>query len=241
MEGISGRGHDAEPHAEGLAAQLNWLRAGVLGANDGIVSVAAVLVGVATATGSLAAIVIAGLAAVVGGSVSMALGEYVSVSSARDQQLALIAKEKAELAADPAAELEELVGLYEAQGLSTATARLVAEELTAQDALGAHLEAELNIDADDIASPWHAALASATAFLAGAALPSVAVIVAAPQVRVAVTVIATMIGLALTGATAAKLGGASVPRGTVRVVVGGGLALAATFAIGSLLNVSGLV
>lgn len=233
--------HADEPHATGLASQLNWLRAGVLGANDGIVSVAAVLVGVASATGSLSAIVIAGLAAVVGGAISMGLGEYVSVSSARDQQLALIAKERAELAADPATELDELAGLYEQQGLSSSTARMVAEELTAQDALKAHLDVELKIDQNDIASPWHAALASAAAFLAGAALPSIAVVVSPPDVRIAVTVVATMISLAITGATAAKLGGASVPRGTVRVVVGGGLALAATFAAGTLLNASGLV
>lgn len=233
--------HPDEPHAEGLASRLNWLRAGVLGANDGIVSIAAVLVGVASATSSLTAIITAGVAAIVGGAISMGLGEYVSVSSARDQQYAMIEKEKAELAADPETELEELTELYEQQGLSPTTARLVADELTARDPLSAHLGAELNIDADDIASPWHAAFASAAAFLAGAALPSVAMLLAPESWRIPVVVIATVISLAITGATAARIGGAPVPRATARVVVGGALALGATFLIGTLLNTTGVV
>jgi VIT1/CCC1 family predicted Fe2+/Mn2+ transporter len=233
-------GHPDEPHAEGLASQLNWLRAGVLGANDGIVSVAAVLVGVASATDSLSAIITAGVAAVIGGAISMALGEYVSVSSARDQQYALIEKEKRELQTDPAAELEELAQLYEQQGLSPATARTVAEELTAKDALSAHLEAELKMDADDIASPFHAALASAVSFLIGAALPSIAILVSAPEARIVITVVATIVSLAITGATAAKIGGAPVPRATARVVIGGALALAATYLIGALLDTTGV-
>ena len=137
--------HD-EPHAKGIAQRLNWLRAGVLGANDGIVSVAAVVVGVAGATQDLGPLVLAGVAAAVGGAISMALGEYVSVSSQRDTERALIAKEKRELRELPEEELEELVGLYRAKGLSEPTARQVAEELTAHDALAAHLDAELNID-----------------------------------------------------------------------------------------------
>lgn len=232
--------HPGEPHADGLASRLNWLRAGVLGANDGIVSVAALLVGVASATNSLGAIVIAGLAAVTGGAISMALGEYVSVSSARDQQYALIEKEKHELASDPEAELAELTTLYVQQGLSPATAQAVAKELTAKDALGAHLDAELNMSADDIASPWHAAGASAVAFVVGAALPSLAMLLAPAGTRIIVTVVATMISLAVTGATAAKIGGAPVFRGTARVVIGGGLALAATYLIGSLLDTTGV-
>lgn len=232
--------HQDEPHADGLASRLNWLRAGVLGANDGIVSVAALLVGVASATNSLGAIVTAGAAALIGGAISMALGEYVSVSSARDQQYALIDKEKHELLSDPEAELAELTTLYVQQGLSPATAQRVAEELTAKDALGAHLEAELNISPDDIASPWHAAGASAVAFIVGAALPSLAMLTAPPASRIVVTVVATVIGLALTGATAAKIGGAPVLRGTARVVIGGSLALAATYLLGSLLNTAGI-
>ena len=140
--------HPDEPHAPGIAGRLNWLRAGVLGANDGIVSVAALVVGVAAATTQLGAIITAGLAALIGGAISMALGEYVSVSSQSDK--ALIAKEKDELARMPAEELDELTAIYEAKGLSPETARTVAEELTERDALRAHLREELNIDPDDL-------------------------------------------------------------------------------------------
>src|SRR6201985_1942753 len=142
---------DAAP--ESLASRLNWLRAGVLGANDGIVSVAAIVVGVAGATSNNAPILAAGLAALVGGAISMALGEYVSVSSQRDSEHALIAKERLELAEMPDEGLDELAGLYEAKGLSPETARQVAVELTEHDALEAHLSAELGIDQSDVVSP----------------------------------------------------------------------------------------
>src|ERR1700749_129687 len=137
--------HPGEPHAGGIAGRLNWLRAGVLGANDGIVSVAGIVIGVAGATTDRGTIFTAGLAGVVGGAVSMALGEYVSVSSQRDSERAEITQERRELAEDPDAELAELTALYEAKGLSAATARSVAVELTARDALNAHLDAELHI------------------------------------------------------------------------------------------------
>ena len=165
-----------EPHDSSVAARLNWLRAGVLGANDGIVSVAATVVGVAGVTNDLAPILVAGTAAVVGGAVSMALGEYVSVSSQSDSQRALIEKERQELRDDPDGELAELAEIYQAKGLSEATARTVAEELTAKDALKAHLSAELNIDEEEVVSPWHAAFASAIAFTVGAVLPMLAII-----------------------------------------------------------------
>src|SRR5690606_398512 len=142
--------HSAEPHAGGLGQKLNWLRAGVLGANDGIVSVASLVVGVAGATTDNAALLTAGLAGLVGGAISMALGEYVSVRSQRDTERALIAKERHELRTMPEEELEELAGLYRRRGLSEATARQVAAELTAHDALSAHLEVELGIDQDDL-------------------------------------------------------------------------------------------
>jgi vacuolar iron transporter family protein len=232
--GVPGR-HPAEPHRGGLAQRLNWLRAGVLGANDGIVSVAAVVVGVAGATTSVPAIVTAGLAALVGGAISMALGEYVSVSSQRDSERSLIAKERRELAEMPEEELAELAGLYEARGLSPATARQVAVELTAHDALSAHLSAELGIDQDDVVSPWHAALASAVAFTAGAVLPMLTILLPA-EVRIPVTFAAVLVALALTGYVAAWIGGSARGKAIVRVVLGGALALAATFAIGSLLG-----
>ncbi len=228
--------HSQEPHQPGLANRLNGLRAAVLGANDGIVSVAAVAVGVAGATPALAPVLTAGSAALVGGAVSMALGEYVSVSSQRDSEQALIAKEEAELAAMPEAELDELTELYRARGLSVATARAVAVELTARDALGAHLEAELNIDRDDLAQPWHAAGASAAAFVVGALLPMLAVLLLPQDSRIGGTVLAVLLALALTGAAGARLGGSPLLRPTLRVVGGGAVALTATFAIGRLLG-----
>src|ERR1700733_11816444 len=143
--------HPSEPHSGGSAGRLNWLRAGVLGANDGIVSVAAIVIGVSGATSARGPIFTAGLAGLVGGAISMALGEYVSVSSSRDTTRALIAKETAELRDYPEEELEELTELYRARGISEKTARAVAKELTAHDALAAHLQAELNIDQNDVA------------------------------------------------------------------------------------------
>lgn len=230
--------HPGEPHRQGLSQRLNWLRAGVLGANDGIVSTAAVVVGVAGATSDTGPVLIAGLAALVGGAISMALGEYVSVSSQRDSEHALIQKERRELADDPEAELAELVGLYEAQGLSRETATRVATELTASDALKAHLSVELNIDADDVVSPWAAAFASAVAFTVGALLPLATILLAPVEFRVALTFVAVLIALAVTGYVAAYIGGARRGRAVLRTVIGGALALAATYAVGALFGVS---
>jgi VIT1/CCC1 family predicted Fe2+/Mn2+ transporter len=207
----------------------------VLGANDGIVSVAAVVVGVASATSSIAAILTAGLAALVGGAISMALGEYVSVSSQRDSEHALIAKERRELAEMPEQELAELTGLYQAKGLKPETARQVAIELTEHDALAAHLSAELGIDQDDVVSPWHAAIASAIAFTIGGILPLLTILTPA-DIRIPLTFVVVLIALAATGYVAAWIGGASRGRAMLRVVIGGALALAATFAIGALLG-----
>lgn len=233
--------HNGEPHANGLAHRLNWLRAGVLGANDGIVSVAAIVVGVAGATQDTGAILAAGAAGLVGGAISMALGEYVSVSSQSDSQKALIDKERRELAEDPEQELAELAGLYRDRGLSTETAYQVARELTAHDALAAHLDAELNIDESDIVSPWHAAFASAIAFTAGAVLPMLAILLPPADIRVPLTFAVVLVALALTGAVGAWIGGGSKTRAAVRVVCGGALALAATFAVGNLLGSAGVV
>ncbi|WP_349866660.1 VIT family protein [Leifsonia sp. WHRI 6310E] len=232
--------HPDEPHREGLAQRLNWLRAGVLGANDGIVSVAAVVVGVAGATPTVPAILTAGLAALVGGAISMALGEYVSVSSQRDSEHALIAKERRELAEMPEAEFEELTGLWEAKGLRPETARQVAIELTERDALAAHLSVELGIDQDDVVSPWHAALASAVAFTIGGILPLLTILLPA-EVRIPVTFVVVLVALAVTGYVAAWIGGSSRGKAMLRVVVGGALALAATFTIGALLGTTGVV
>jgi VIT1/CCC1 family predicted Fe2+/Mn2+ transporter len=224
-----------------LSSRLNWLRAGVLGANDGIVSVAAVLVGVAGATPALGTIISAGVACLAGGAISMALGEYVSVSSQRDSERALIAKERAELAADPAGELEELVGLYRTRGLTEDTARLVANELTAEDPVRAHLSEELGIDEAKIASPGRAAAASAIAFVLGGALPFIAMLLCTASARVPVTVVVVLIALAMTGAAGARLGRASAWRPTARVVIGGATALAVTYGLGLLVGASGAV
>jgi VIT1/CCC1 family predicted Fe2+/Mn2+ transporter len=226
--------HPREPHAGSSAGRLNWLRAGVLGANDGIVSVAGIVIGVAGATTARGAIFTAGLAGLVGGAVSMALGEYVSVSSQRDSEHAAIRRERRELADDPDAELSELIALYEAKGLSAATARSVATELTAIGPLNAHLDAELHIDPDDIANPAQAAGASALSFVTGALLPMLAILLPPAGARVLVTFVAVLAALALTGAVSARLGGSDVRRAVVRVVIGGALGLGFTYVVGNL-------
>ncbi len=169
----------------------------------------------------------------------MALGEYVSVSSQRDSERALIAKESEELRTMPAAELDELTQLYRDRGLSDETARQVAEELTAHDALAAHLEVELGIDQDDLVNPWHAAMSSAIAFTLGALLPLLAILLPPPEWRVPVTFVAVLLALAVTGMLSAKIGGSAPVRASIRLVIGGGLALAATWLIGTLLGTTG--
>ena len=178
-------GHSAEPHAGGLGQRLNWLRAGVLGANDGIVSTAGLVVGVAAVTPEPGPILTAGIAGLVAGAVSMALGEYVSVSSQRDTERALLAKEKAELEEFPEQELQELAAIYVAKGASVQTAMKLAEELTAHDAFAAHVDAELGIDPDELTNPWHAAISSAIAFTVGSILPIVAILLPPAGIRVA--------------------------------------------------------
>jgi VIT1/CCC1 family predicted Fe2+/Mn2+ transporter len=225
-----------EPHGRALGGRLNWLRAGVLGANDGIVSVAGLVVGVAGATLERGPILTAGIAGLVAGAVSMALGEYVSVSSQRDTELAQLAQEKRELTEDPEAELAELAAIYRAKGLSAATAQTVAAELTAHDPLAAHLDAELNLDPDELTSPWQAAFASALSFTLGALLPLLAVLLPPPGLRVPVTVLAVLVALALTGLLSARIGGGAARRAVLRVVIGGALGLAVTYGIGHLVG-----
>lgn len=233
--------HPNEPHRESIGQRLNWLRAGVLGANDGIISVATIVVGVAGATASSGALLTAGLAGLVGGAISMALGEYVSVSSQRDSEEALIAKEREELRTMPVEELDELTLLYQERGLSEATARQVATELTAHDALSAHLEVELGIDQDDLVNPWHAALSSAVSFTLGAILPFAAIMLTPAPLRVPVTVLVVLIALAITGTISAKIGGSKPGRAVVRLLIGGALALLVTWLIGTLLGTTGVV
>ena len=213
-------GHEGEPHDQAMGARLNWLRAGVLGANDGIVSTAGLVVGVAGASAPRGAIFTAGLAGLVAGAVSMALGEYISVSSQRDSERSQLDLEARELRESPEAELEELAGLYEAKGLSADTARRVAEELTARDALAAHADIELRIDPDDLTSPVQAAVASAVAFTLGAALPLAAIMLAPESWRVLSTVVIVLIALAIAGVISARLGHSSMRLAVTRIVVG---------------------
>lgn len=228
--------HPNEPHDSGIAARLNWLRAGVLGANDGIVSTAGLVVGVAGATSQRAAILTAGLAGLVAGAVSMALGEYVSVSSQRDTERVLLAKERRELAEDPDGELEELVQIYVAKGLSTPTAQVVAEELTRSDAFAAHVDAELGIDPEALSSPWQAAFSSAVSFTVGSLLPILAIVLSSVSVRVPVTFAVVLLALAITGSISATIGGADRRTAMTRVVLGGALAMAVTYLVGRLVG-----
>lgn len=228
------RNHPGEPHSAGMASRLNWLRAGVLGANDGIVSVAGLVVGVAGATSQRGPIFTAGLAGLVAGAVSMALGEYISVSSQRDSETAQLDKERQELQDSPEHELAELTAIYASKGLSPGTARQVAQELTAHDALAAHAEAELRMDPNDLTNPVHAAVASAISFLLGALLPLVAILLPPPGLRVWVTVAAVLLALAAAGATSARIGGSEIRIAVTRVVIGGAAGLALTYAIGYL-------
>ncbi|THV11269.1 VIT family protein [Nocardioides caeni] len=228
--------HEDEPHQAGVNDRLNWLRAGVLGANDGIVSVAGIVLGVAGATTDRSAILTAGIAGLVAGAMSMGAGEYVSVSTQRDSEEALLAKERRELREDPEDELHELAGLYVDKGLDPDLALDVARQLTAKDALAAHAEAELGIDPDDLTSPWNAALASMGAFTLGALLPLLLIVLVSDDVRVPVTVVVVTIALAGTGWLSAHFGYGSTARAVLRNVVGGLLAMGITHAIGQLVG-----
>ncbi|MBS4728680.1 VIT family protein [Mycobacterium sp. SM1] len=233
---MSSSSHRHEPHVGSVSARLNWLRAGVLGANDGIVSTAGIVVGVAAATAARAPVMTAGIAGLAAGAASMALGEYVSVSAQRDTERALLRQERRELHEDPAAELAELAALYEAKGLSAATARAVAEELTDHDPIAAHAEVELGFDPSELTNPWQAALSSALSFGVGALLPLIAILVAPVGVRIPITVAAVLAALGATGVVSATLGGAPKSRAVLRNLVGGGLALATTYLIGHLVG-----
>lgn len=229
-----------EQHTPGHQSRLNWLRAGVLGANDGIVSTAGLVVGVAGATNSIPVIVTAGIAGIIAGAISMAAGEYVSVSSSRDTEKALLEKERYELAHYPKEELDELAHIYEQKGLSKKTALVVAKELSEHDAEAAHFDAELGIDPHHLTNPWHAAIASALSFLVGAIVPLIVIILPPLTLRIPVTFLFVLIALALTGSVSAKIGGANPIIATIRVVAGGALAMAVTYLIGSLFHVSGI-
>ena len=223
----------AERH---LSHRAGWLRAAVLGANDGIVSTASLVLGVAASGASTSAVMTAGIAGLVAGALSMAAGEYVSVSSQRDAEQADIAVETRELHDDPDGELRELATIYEGRGLPADLARQVAKALSANGALKAHLRDELGLSRERMARPLQAAWASALSFSAGAIIPLLAIAGISGTARVAVCVVVTTLALAFLGATGAHLGGASAGRAATRVVVWGLIAMAATAAIGALVG-----
>jgi VIT1/CCC1 family predicted Fe2+/Mn2+ transporter len=225
-------------HERHLVQRVGWLRAAVLGANDGIVSTASLVVGVAAAAQGRSEILLAGVAGLVAGAFSMAAGEYVSVSSQSDTENADLAREKAELASQPAFEREELANIYAARGLDRELARKVADQLMARDALGAHARDELGISEITTARPVQAALTSALTFSAGAALPILAAIAApAPVISIVVGAV-SLLALAVLGAIGARAGGASVWKPVARVTFWGALAMAATAGVGALFGVS---
>ncbi|MCA9342349.1 VIT family protein [Candidatus Saccharibacteria bacterium] len=215
-------------------AKLNKLRAAVLGANDGIVSISSIVMGVAGATSDSKAITIAGLAALIAGALSMAVGEYVSVSSQSDAERAYIRLEKEDLRDNPEQELDELKREYIKHGLSDKLALQVAKELTEKDALTAHLRMHFNLDPQDINNPWHAAIASFLAFTAGGLLPFLTIVFMPQDLRLVTTIIAVILALTIVGYISASVGNASKSRAILRVVGGGILAMLITYYVGVL-------
>ncbi len=222
----------------GLGAKLNWLRAAVLGANDGVVSGSGIVIGVAAADpANLQAIMLAGVAGLLAGASAMAMGEYVSVSSQRDTEEALIARERHDLEHTPDEEFAELVEVYRGQGLSEATARTVVEELSAHNRLAAHLRAEYGVHQEELTTPWHAAIASAVSFTAGFMLPLLSMLLCPAELRIPVTVMVGLVGLLITGWTSALISGSPKSRPILRNVIGGSIAMLLTWGISRIFGV----
>ena len=217
---------------EDVGGRLNWLRAAVLGANDGIVSVAGLLIGVAGASASQEALLTAGVAGVSAGAMSMAVGEYVSVSAQRDSERGVLELERRELEEIPEQELAELVGLLKKRGMTETTAQVAARELTDHDAFAAHADLELGLDPNERTNPLEAALASAAAFTVGGFIPFLAILLAPHDRAVPITVAAVVIALAITGVVSARLGRANVVAAVLRNVLGGLFAMGVTYWIG---------
>ncbi len=220
--------------------QAGWLRAAVLGADDGIVSTASLMLGVAASNASHGAVLTAGLAALVAGAMAMAVGEFVSVSSQRDAERADLRTERLEQMADPVAELDELTAIYQARGLDRVLARRVAEQLTARDALAAHARDELGQHAESRARPLQAAWVSAASFSGGATVPVVAFILAPAASRIVLVVLSALVALCVLGALGAQVGGAPRGKAAARVLVGGGVAMAVTALVGHLAGSIGI-
>jgi VIT1/CCC1 family predicted Fe2+/Mn2+ transporter len=217
-------------------SRVGWLRAAVLGSNDGIVSTASLMIGVAASSASNSAVAVAGFAGLVAGAMSMASGEYVSVSSQRDTELADIRREERELATSPEHELDELTQIYVKRGLDTGLARQVAEQLTEADPLGAHLRDELGMSGVAPARPWQAAFVSAGSFALGAAVPLLTLLFASGDALIAAIAVAALLVLAVTGAIGGRLGGAPIGRAGARVLAGGAIAMAITALVGNLVG-----
>jgi VIT1/CCC1 family predicted Fe2+/Mn2+ transporter len=215
-----------------LASKLNWLRAGVLGANDGVVSTSSIIFGVAGASASHTTLVLAGIAAIAAGAMSMAVGEYVSVSSQRDLEEAELAEEARQIAEDPDCELEQLARLLEGRGMDHALAKEAAAQMSAKDAVATHARVELGIDPGAVVNPWAAAFASMVAFTSGGLIPLLAMVLAPRAIEVWVSGAAVLVALALSGFISAVLGGAPRIRSMARTVTGGLLAMGITYSVG---------
>ncbi len=228
--------HWHEEIGQDVGNRLNWLRAGVLGANDGIVSVAGIVMGVAGATAERSPVFVAGLAGLVAGALSMGTGEYVSVNAQRDSEKAMLDLEAQELEKMPETEFRELAKMYERKGLSRETAKKVAQELTEHDALAAHADIEFGIDPENLTNAWHAAFASMVAFTIGGLLPLLVITLTPLDVRVWATVLTVAVALAVAGVIQARLGFSPVRRAVARNIGGGLLAMSVTYAVGSLVG-----
>ncbi|WP_062204398.1 VIT1/CCC1 transporter family protein [Demequina salsinemoris] len=228
----------AGPDEEAMSSRLNWLRAGVLGANDGIVSIAALLVGVAAATTDLSIIILTAIASIVAGALSMGVGEFVSVSAQRDAEEALLDRERIWQKARPHWELEQLVRLHMDTGMSEATARAAATEQMAKDPLNVHARMHLGIDPDDLTNPWAAGFASIVAFTIGGLTPLLTTTLPPAGWRIPLTFVLVAIALGITGYISAYIAKSPYPKAVIRNVLGGSVAMAITFGVGTLVGVA---
>lgn len=231
-------GENTATKRQGVAQKLNWLRAGVLGANDGIVSISGLVIGVAVANPAATSVIaLAGVAGIVSAAVSMGAGEYVSVSTQRDSEKEIVAREREKLRQDFAGEKDKLVDLWMEKGLSEETARLVANDLMAKDPLDSLVSLEYGIDHQDLVNPWMAAVSSFVSFVVGALIPLAAMLLCPPEVRVIATIGAVALALALTGIISAQLGEAPKGKALVRLVIGGLLAMGFSYLVGEAFGV----
>lgn len=217
------------------AQKANWLKAAVLGANDGIISIAGMVIGVASATGLADDIFTAGIAGIVAGAISLGVGEYISVSSQRDIEESLLAQKQQDLDSNPKGELKSLKTTFQGQGLDSKTASVAAQETTKKDALGVHAELDYHIDSQQLTSPWSSVFASIFSFVAGAMVPFVAIMLAEDDIRIPITFISVLLALTFTGFVTAKISHSkNIKKSMVRVIIGGAIAMIVTYFVGEL-------